>query len=132
MRVFVIEDSPAIRDRLIGLLDSVSGVELVGQAADVSGALEGIASTDPEALILDIRLADGNGLDLLRRVKPGRPGLRTIVLTNFANDQYRRVAMSAGAEHFLDKSSEFGRVREILQGWIAAPGVACQGWIPAS
>ncbi|MND01039.1 hypothetical protein D3C83_198670 [compost metagenome] len=43
--------------------------------------------------------------------------MRVIVMTNFAAEPYRKAAMAAGAEIFLDKSADFGRVRDILTGW---------------
>jgi DNA-binding NarL/FixJ family response regulator len=121
LMVFLVEDSAPIRARLAATINAIEGTELVGEAATVGSAIDGIRSTHPGALILDLQLADGSGLDVLRAVYPSDPALRVAVLTNYATDQHRRACIDAGAEYFLDKSSDFPRIREIVQGWVAHP-----------
>ena len=117
LMVFLVEDSPAIRARLAATIKGIAGAQLVGEAGTVGGAIEGIRSTHPGAVILDLQLEDGSGLDVLKAVRPAAPAMHVAVLTNYATDQHRRPCMDAGAEFFLDKSSEFPRVREIVQRW---------------
>lgn len=119
--VFLVEDSPAIRARLAATIRGIEGAKLVGEAGSVGAAIEGIRSTRPSAVILDLQLEDGSGLDVLRAVYPDAPGLHVAVLTNYATDQHRRACMDAGAEYFLDKSSDFPRIREIVRRWVARP-----------
>jgi DNA-binding NarL/FixJ family response regulator len=120
MRIFVVEDAPAVRTRLIAILGTVPGVEVVGEAESVRAAIDGVLATAADALLLDLQLTDGNGLDVLAAVKRQRPAIHVIVLSNFATTQYRQASLAAGADVFLDKSQEFGRVPEILRGWLAA------------
>ncbi len=117
--VFLVEDSLAIRARLAATIKEIAGAELVGEAGSVGEAIEGIRSTHPSAVILDLQLEDGSGLEVLRAVYPRAPALHVAVLTNYATDQHRRACMDAGAEFFLDKSSDFPRIREIVQRWSA-------------
>lgn len=119
--VFLVEDSPAIRARLAATIRGIEGAKLVGEAGSVGAAIDGIRSTRPSAVILDLQLEDGSGLDVLRAVYPAAPGLHVAVLTNYATDQHRRACMDAGAEYFLDKSSDFPRIREIVRRWVARP-----------
>src|SRR5450759_3598588 len=121
LTVFLVEDSLAIRARLAETIRGIDGAELVGEAGSVGEAIEGIRSTHPGALILDLQLEDGSGLEVLRTVHPVSPGLHVAVLTNYATDQHRRACMDAGAEFFLDKSSDFPRILKIVQGWTAHP-----------
>ncbi|MCC6608637.1 MAG: response regulator transcription factor [Burkholderiales bacterium] len=123
MRAFVIEDAPALRKRLIAMLATVPGVEAVGEADSVRGAIDGVLATAPDVLLLDLQLLDGNGLEVLAAVKPSRPNLRVIVLSNLVTAQHRAASLAAGADVFLDKSHEFGRVPETLRGWLATPDV---------
>ncbi|MBI5912618.1 MAG: response regulator transcription factor [Betaproteobacteria bacterium] len=125
--VFLVEDSAAIRARLAATIRAISGAELVGEASTVGAAIDGIRSTRPSAVILDLQLEDGSGLDVLKAVHPFSPTLHVAVLTNYATDQHRRACMDAGAEYFLDKSSDFPRIREIVQGWTHRPGGAALG-----
>jgi DNA-binding NarL/FixJ family response regulator len=120
LMVFLVEDSLAIRARLAATIRGIEGAALAGEAGTVGGAIDGIRATHPSAVILDLQLEDGSGLEVLRAVRPASPALHVAVLTNYATDQHRRVCMDAGAEFFLDKSSDFPRILEIVQGWTAA------------
>ncbi len=116
MTVFIVEDSEIITDRLVAMLDECDpGVEVLGHAGDAAGAIAGIASLRPDAVILDMRLTKGTGLDVLERVKRDRGCPLVMVLTNATEEPYRRKCLSAGAEYFFDKSNEFERVREVFQ-----------------
>lgn len=125
--VFLVEDSPAIRARLAATIRGIRGAELVGEAGSVDAAIDGIRATRPGAVILDLQLEDGSGLEVLRAVQTAAPALHVAVLTNYATDQHRRACMDAGAEYFLDKSSDFPRIREIVQGWAAHAGGTAPG-----
>ena len=127
LMVFLVEDSLAIRARLAATIRGVEGAALVGEAGTVGAAIEGIRATHAGAVILDLQLEDGSGLEVLRAVHPTSPLLHVAVLTNYATDQHRRACMDAGAEYFLDKSSDFPRIREIVQGWTGRPGGAALG-----
>ena len=127
LMVFLVEDSRAIRARLATTIKEIEGAELVGEAGTVGEAIKGIRSTHPGAVILDLQLEDGSGLDVLKAVYPTAPALHVAVLTNYATDQHRRACMDAGAEFFLDKSSDFPRIREIVQRWTARPERAALG-----
>ena len=128
MNVFVVEDAPEVRKRLVAILRTVPGVTVVGEAASVRDAVDGVLAAAVDVMLLDLQLADGSGLDVLAALKPQRPGLYVIVLSNFANaQQYRDASLAAGADVVLDKTKEFGRVRDILRGRLdAAPaGMPC-------
>ena len=114
MKVFIVEDSPAICERLIEMVEGIDGHVVVGQADTYDGALAGIAESRPDVAIFDIKLARGNGIDALATAKRHQPGLLGIVMSNFATPQHRKASADAGAEYFLDKSADFERIPEIL------------------
>jgi DNA-binding NarL/FixJ family response regulator len=118
VNVFVVEDAVQVRKRLVAMVRSVPGVKVVGEAESVSGAIAGVLGSDADTVLLDLQLTDGSGLDVLTALKAKRPALHVIVLSNFTSTQHRRASIGAGADVFLDKSQEFGRVREILRGWL--------------
>jgi DNA-binding NarL/FixJ family response regulator len=113
-RVFLVEDSAPIRERLAGMLGEIAGVQLVGEADTAAAAAAGILRTRPDFVVLDIRLAQGSGLDVLREVHPQAPQIEFIVLTNFADPQYQKICMEAGASHFIDKSTEIAQVKLVI------------------
>jgi DNA-binding NarL/FixJ family response regulator len=127
LTVFLVEDSRAIRAHLAETIRRIEGAKIVGEAGTVGEAIAGIRSTRPGAVILDLQLEDGSGLEVLKAVRPAAPALHVAVLTNYATDQHRRACMSAGAEYFLDKSSEFPRIREIVNGWTIRPDGGAAG-----
>jgi len=117
MKVFVVEDSAAVRERLLELIREIEDVEVVGEAESYDAAVAGILTTRPDVAVLDIKLADdrGSGIDVLAEVRRGLPGMRAIVLSNYATPQYMKASADAGAEYFLDKSADFERITEILE-----------------
>jgi DNA-binding NarL/FixJ family response regulator len=112
--VFIVEDSPAVRARLIELLNTIDNVRVVGQADTPATAVQGIVATQPHCVVLDIQLIGGTGIEVLRAIGPLAPGIEFIVLTNNASPQYRRFYMEAGARWFFDKTEEFERIKEAL------------------
>ena len=117
-RVFLVEDSAPIRERLVGLLGEIAGVQVVGEADTAADAAEGILRTQPDTVVLDIRLAQGSGIDVLRAVHPRAPWIVFIVMTNFANPQYRKICMEAGASHFIDKSAEIAEIKRLVSSLV--------------
>ena len=117
MKVFIVEDSPAIMERVADLVRDVAGTELVGSAGNFRDAIGGILSTRPDVAILDIRLADqsGSGIDVLNHIKPQLPELKAIMLSNYATPQHIKASADAGAEFFLDKTVDFEQIGEILR-----------------
>lgn len=125
MNVFVVEDAALVRKRLVAMLRTVPNVTVVGEADSVNAAIDGVLGSGADTMLLDLQLLDGSGLDVLAAVKPRRPELHVIVLSNFTSSQHRRASLGAGADVFLDKSQEFARVPEILRGWLGeAPASA--------
>ncbi|NDP41592.1 MAG: response regulator [Aromatoleum sp.] len=113
-RVFIVEDSASIRSRLVDLLGEIDGVCVVGEAETPGDAITGIQQTQPHCVVLDYQLIGGTGVDVLRAVRPASPEIAFVVLTNHPNAQYRRICMEAGADWFLDKSTEFGKIKEVV------------------
>ena len=115
MKVYVVEDSQAVRERRVEMIRDIKDVDVVGEAASEDAAVSGILATRPDVAILDINLGEGSGIGVLARVKRQLPELRGIMLTNYSSPQHVKASADAGAEYFLDKSSEFEKIVEILE-----------------
>jgi DNA-binding NarL/FixJ family response regulator len=111
MRVLVIDDSTAVRSRLVGRLRD-AGLEVIGEAAGSRDGLELARVHAPEAVVLDARLPDGSGIELLIRLKGARPAPFVVVITN--ETRYRTRCLALGADVFLDKSADFEAVAVTL------------------
>lgn len=114
LRIYLVEDSPAILERLEALLATIEGARTVGRARRASEAIEGILAEHPDLVVLDLKLAEGSGFDVLRAVRGAAPGIDVYMLTNFASEPYRRLAERLGARNLFDKTTEFERVREAI------------------
>lgn len=112
--VFLVEDSPLIRERLEQLLETISGTRTVGHAESAQEAIREILATHPDVVVLDFQLAGGTGFDVLRAIHTAAPETDVYMLTSFPTEPYRRLAERLGAREFLDKSTEFERVRDAL------------------
>jgi DNA-binding NarL/FixJ family response regulator len=114
IRVFIVDDSPIVRERLVTLLSELEAVEVVGQSENAAEATQLIRELRPDAVVLDIRLASGSGIEVLRTIKKERPDVLVIMLTLYPDAQYRDSCMKAGASFFLDKFTGFDRIPEAL------------------
>ena len=115
MKIFIADDSRVVVERLTLLLEEVPGAQLVGKAGDVSAAVKGVQKMKPDALILDLHMPGGSGLDVLRAVRASYPHLFVLICTNFPYDEYREECLTAGANLFLDKSADFDKIPSILR-----------------
>ena len=114
LRVFIVEDSAIVRERLEEMVSGVAGARTVGHASGADDAVREILAGKPDVVVLDLKLAQGSGFDVLRALRGRAPETDVYMLSNFATEPYRRLAAQLGAREFFDKSSEFGRVREII------------------
>ena len=114
MRILIADDSSIVRARLISLLIDLRGIEVVGQAEDAIEARELAEKLRPDVAILDLRMPNGSGADVLRDIKKLNPTPKVIMLTNYAYPENRKKCMDEGADYFFDKSIEFQRVVTVL------------------
>ncbi len=106
-RVYCVEDSAGIRARLISELSSIPGVAVVGWAPDAPTASREIPNLQPDLVILDLHLAAGSGIDVLRECRACDGATPFVVLTNHSYDVTRNRTLLAGANAFFDKSTQF-------------------------
>jgi DNA-binding NarL/FixJ family response regulator len=113
MTVFLVEDAPLLRERLIALIASV-GAQAVGHADAAQEAIDAILAARPDVVVLDLHLREGSGFDVLRAVRKAAPAIAFFVLTNHPHAAYRASAERLGARGFFDKSTEFEKLRDVL------------------
>jgi DNA-binding NarL/FixJ family response regulator len=115
MRLFIADDSKLLRDRLVELLASLEGIEIIGQAKDTIEAIESIQRLKPQVVVLDIRMPKGNGIKVLEAIKKDEQPPVVIIFTNYPYSQYRKKCRDAGADFFFDKSSEYEKLIETVK-----------------
>ena len=121
MDVFVVEDSSVMRLRLVAALEEVPGVLVVGVADGMDQAIAEITSLRARLVVLDLRLAQGNGLFVLRAVKQLEPPPVVAVLTNYPYEQYRARCAQLGADYFFDKAAGLDDLLEAVRGLASEP-----------
>lgn len=119
MRVLIADDSLAVVERLADLLKEIPGIQIVGIAQDAPEAIQFIVQESPDALILDLQMPGGTGLEVLRTVRQSHPSLCVLICTNYPFSHYREECFAAGANYFLDKSAEFDKIPQIFRDLIA-------------
>lgn len=105
---YIVEDNPIIRDNLIEMLEEIANVRSVGSAQTEEDAVKELRSPDAlwRLVIVDLFLANGSGLGVLKALAL-RPASRwVVVLSNYATPEMRRQCLALGADAFFDKSSE--------------------------
>ena len=114
LRVYLVEDSAIVRERLETMVTAIAGARTVGSASRADDAIRGILAEHPDVVVLDMKLEQVSGFDVLRAVHDADPSIDVYMLSNFAAEPYRRLAEKLGAREFFDKSNEIERVREVL------------------
>jgi len=125
MNIGIVEDSPLIQERLKRMLEQLPEARIVGIAGDMKSAEQLLLQQDPgltaadkiQAVILDTQLPDGNCLEIVKKMKHAFPQIKVVVFSNHASDEYRFLAKRAGADEFLDKSTDGELLIPLLQLW---------------
>ncbi|GAB2750160.1 two-component system response regulator DevR [Salinifilum aidingensis] len=102
-RVFVVDDHEVIRRGIAAMIGGTADLDLVGEAASAGEALARAEQLSPEVAVLDVRLRDGNGVELCRELRSRIPSLRCLMLTSYDDQEALMDAVLAGAAGFVLK-----------------------------
>jgi len=117
--IFLVDDSAPVRERIESALAGLDGARVIGHAEGAEEAVRGILALLPQVVLLDLKLAQGSGFDVLRAVRPQAPQIDFYMLSNFATPAYRRTAEQLGARGFFDKTQEFAELLARLAARLA-------------
>jgi CheY-like chemotaxis protein len=122
LRVYIVEDSSIARKLLTGEIER-AGAQLIGSSPDAGAAIGDVFALQPDLILIDIRLASGSGFDVLKALQMHSlaPAALKVVLTNYANPEYRDRSVRLGADRFFDKSFETAEALELIDT-VAAEG----------
>ncbi|MEW2503723.1 response regulator [Amycolatopsis sp. CA-161197] len=120
LRVFLVDDHEVVRRGVAEMLEDDEELTVVGQAGSVSQALARIPALRPDVAVLDVRLPDGNGVELARELLSKLPGLKCLMLTSYTDEQAMLDAVLAGASGYVIKDIKgvdlVSAVREVGAG----------------
>jgi two-component system, NarL family, response regulator DevR len=103
VKVFLVDDHEVVRRGLIDLLGADPELKVVGEAGSVAEAMARIPAANPDVAVLDVRLPDGNGVELCRDLLSRMPELRCLILTSYTSDEAMLDAILAGASGYVVK-----------------------------
>ena len=103
IRVFLLDDHEVVRRGVAEMLEAAGGLSVVGEASNAAEALRVVRNSSPDVAVLDVRLAEGNGIEVCRSIRDEFPDVRCLILTSFADDQALIDAALAGASGFVLK-----------------------------
>lgn len=118
-RILLVEDSAVLSQRLVELLSEPGLLEVVAVAATQTEALEHLSQGSYEVLVVDIELAEGNGVAVIREAREVYRGdlqPLIVVLTNYASNFVREHCLAAGADYFLDKMRDISLLKPVVAG----------------
>ncbi len=119
--VLLVDDHQLIREGLRRAFDRAGDLEVVGEAASVGEATEALRTLNPDVLVTDISLPDGDGVALAQRARASVPELGIVVLTMHAGDEKLFAALDAGASAFVGKDSPAEEVVAAARHAAASP-----------
>jgi YesN/AraC family two-component response regulator len=114
MKIVIADDSSLLRERIISLLNGSSKNLVIYEAENGKDALNIIRQKKPDLAILDIRMPEMSGIEVLKKIRELKIKTRICILTNYPYPQYRKKCFEEGADYFLDKNIDFLQIYEII------------------
>lgn len=112
--LLIIEDSSLIVERIQNIVSKINEISVIGSVGTVKEAEEIILGEKPDVIILDIHLHDGSGLGLQYLINSKGLDIKTVILTNYSSPILQEKSFEMGAKYFLDKSSDFEKLSDVL------------------
>jgi two-component system, NarL family, response regulator DevR len=120
IKVMLVDDHEIVRQGVRALIEATGEMAVVAEASGVAEAVERAATTLPDVVVMDVRLADGSGIEATREIRAARPETKVIMLTSFADDEALFASIMAGAAGYVLKqvrSNDLVRsIREVAEG----------------
>lgn len=131
IRLVVVDDHPVVRHGLVSMLHYETDMEVVGEAGDGAEAVRVILEQHPDVVLLDLRLPQRSGIEVMKQVRAQQTETRFLVLTTYDADEYIVPALSAGAQGYLLKDTTPEELTRAIRSLAAGgsplePGVAAK------
>jgi len=118
MKVIIADDSRLMRERIREAISIFSGVEIVSETENGLQTLEELKKHNPNLAIIDIRMPDMNGIEVLKKIRELKMKVKVCILTNYPYPQYRKRCLEAGADYFISKTEDFEDIKIVITGML--------------
>ncbi|MCP3936842.1 MAG: response regulator transcription factor [Actinomycetia bacterium] len=115
VRVFLLDDHEVVRMGIAALIEAEDDLTVAGQADSAAAALAAVEAARPDVAVLDVRLGDGNGIEVCRDIRSAHPEIECLILTSFSSDQAIVDAAVAGASGFVVKQVKGNDIIEAIR-----------------
>ena len=115
VQVMIVDDHEVVRRGIAEVIDRSDGLTVVAEAGSVADGLRRAALVRPQVVLVDLRLPDGTGIELMRSLHESHPGVRCVVLTSFDDDDALAEALDAGALAYLLKSVRGAEIADVIR-----------------
>jgi CheY-like chemotaxis protein len=112
--ILIVDDNKKYIDRLVDLLEETGNTSRIIAANNYNEAIRIIAKEKPCIVLLDMNMPGKSGIEVLRFIKAEGWECKVIMVTNHSNESYRKLCREEGADHFLDKSRDFGLIPSLI------------------
>ena len=114
MKILIVDGAPQIRLRLAALITEIMDADQISMVSKLKTAIQAVRNNPPEIIVMDLKLRDGNSIDMIPALKQQAPDAHIAILTNDSSDIYRRRCLQSGVDSFFDKSSEFDELLALI------------------
>jgi two-component system response regulator DevR len=115
LRVMLVDDHEIVRDGIKAMLDTQDDIVVTAQAGSVQEAIDEAARTRPDVVVMDVRLADGSGIEATRQIRADHPETKVLMLTSFADDEALFSSIMAGASGYVLKQVKPGELLRAIR-----------------
>ena len=113
-KVMIIDDSYIIRERICEYISSYDSVDIIAEASTIKDALKKINDLKPDIIIIDIRMPDGSGINILEKIQEMSDKPITIMFTAYPFERIKELCLTTGADYFFNKNYEFEKLAELV------------------
>jgi DNA-binding NarL/FixJ family response regulator len=110
LRVLLVDDHEVVRDGVKALLQATEDIIVTAEASSVREAIDEADRARPDVVVMDVRLADGSGIEATREIRARHPKTAVIMLTSFADDEALFASIMAGASGYVLKQVKGGEL----------------------
>src|SRR5438105_12014993 len=111
----LVDDHEVVRSGIAAILKATDDIVVAGEAGSVSEAIEQAERARPDVVVMDVRLADGSGIEATREIRARRPGVHVLMLTSFADDEALFSSIMAGAAGYVLKQVKSGELVQAIR-----------------